>query len=175
MFIAKVEALFEAAAKAWENGNNGVDENGTPVDLKLKGKNLAKQERLCVKFRKDAEKLLKPLRISVDYPGLYPSFNVNGADWYDVRGAVNAALRERIFMGVVATGISYADRQREVQGDYKRLGNLFFDDLRLTLAPDCPEWAVEFISTDAASIQARKGEKYQTSGSGQYVTLGNKL
>lgn len=84
-------------------------------------------------------------------------------------------MRNRIFACVFPTGISYADRTREERGDYKKLAHLFFSDLRLDVASDCPADLREWIETDAATIQAKRGERYQVSTSGQYVTLGYDL
>src|SRR3546814_2687039 len=43
-------------------------------------------------FRSRAEALLTPLGIEVDYPGLYPSFTVNGYSYHSTESAVSAAL-----------------------------------------------------------------------------------
>jgi hypothetical protein len=79
--VQRADALFVRAAKAWERGNNSGDS----------GK-LATCERLCGAYRDDAEQLLKPLGIVVDYPGLYPSFKVRGFDYHDTLSAVSASL-----------------------------------------------------------------------------------
>lgn len=82
---------------------------------------------------------------------------------------------DRIFVGVYPTGISYADRKREKHGDWAKLAHLFFDTLELKIEKDCPAAFAEWIKQDAAKIQARKGEEYETSWSGQTITLGYKL
>jgi hypothetical protein len=79
---------------------------------------------------------------------------------------------DRLFIGVYPTGIVYADRSREKHGDYARCGFLSFDTLALDLKPDCPKVLRAFIEKDAARIQAKRGEPYQVSESGQTVTLG---
>lgn len=84
-------------------------------------------------------------------------------------------MKDRIFAGVYSTGISYADRQREEHGDYKKLAFLSFDTLELKLAYDCPSDLAEEIKKDAGSLQARKGEEYEYSSSGQKILLGYKL
>lgn len=82
---------------------------------------------------------------------------------------------ERLFIGNFPEGLVYADRSREEHGDYKRCAFLGFKDLELDLEPDCPEDLKELILKDAASMQARKGKWYQTSSSGQGITLGYAL
>jgi hypothetical protein len=81
-------------------------------------------------------------------------------------------LSERIFAGVFPEGIVYADRKRERGGDYVRLAFLSFATLGLDIETDCPEELRPQILASAARIQARKGEQFQTSSSGQSVTLG---
>ena len=49
-------------------------------------------ENKCSELRRKAEALLEPLGIQVDYPGLYPSFKVNGFEHYSAISAVSAAL-----------------------------------------------------------------------------------
>lgn len=78
----------------------------------------------------------------------------------------------RIFAAVYPTGIGYADRSKEVHGDYKRLAFLTFRTLALTIEPGCPADIRRDIEASAAAIQARRGEPYQVSTSGQTVTLG---
>ena len=85
------------------------------------------------------------------------------------------ALDERIFVATMATGIGYADRTQEEHGDWKRLGHLFYSDLRAEIAEDCPSELEEEIRAHMAQIQARKGEQYQISTSGQTITLGHAL
>lgn len=77
-----------------------------------------------------------------------------------------------IFCGIFSTGVVWADRTRERDGDYVRLAFLPFDTLELNLAPDCPEGWVAEIKAVAARVQARRGQDYQISTSGQTVRLG---
>jgi len=81
-FIGQVEAKFDAAAKAWERGNNSGDA------LVLRG-----QEARCDRIRHEAEAMLAPLGIKCTYPGLYPAFSVRGYDEHATSAAVLAALR----------------------------------------------------------------------------------
>ena len=79
-----------------------------------------------------------------------------------------------LFACVMPTGISYSDKSREVNGDYKKVAHLFFSDLRLDIsAPRSP--LIKEVMEHAAKIQARRGEQYQVSGAGQTVTLGGGL
>ena len=82
-------------------------------------------------------------------------------------------MDERIFCGVFPAGLSYADRTREEHGDYKRLAFLPFRSLVLDVAKDCPADLRKDIELDAAEVVARRGERFQVSTSGQYVTLGS--
>lgn len=80
----------------------------------------------------------------------------------------------RLFIANLATGIGYADTAREEHGDYKRIAILFYSDLRLEIDdPKSPLLAE--VKAHAAKIQARQGEEYQTSQSGQTIQLGWKL
>lgn len=81
----------------------------------------------------------------------------------------------RLFVGIYPAGFAYADRSRESQGDYKRLGFLDFGTLTLEIEPDCPEDLADAIKKHADGIQARAGETMQVSTSGQTVVLGHDL
>ena len=84
-------------------------------------------------------------------------------------------MNERIFAGVYATGIVYADRQREKCGDYARLAFLSFSTLKLEISPDCPKELIGDVIKDAVAIQDRKGQQFNTSTCGQPITLGYAL
>jgi hypothetical protein len=84
------------------------------------------------------------------------------------------SVDERLFIGVTPTGIVYADRSREVDGDYARCAFLPFDTLALDVSPKCPEELRGPIRADAATIIARRGEKFAISASDQTVVLGSK-
>lgn len=83
-------------------------------------------------------------------------------------------VEERLFIGTFPTGIAYADRSREWDGDYLTLARLPFRTLVL-------EWSGAKVPADmraaieahAKSIQARRGEEYQISTAGQTVLLGD--
>jgi hypothetical protein len=79
---------------------------------------------------------------------------------------------DRLFSGIYPTGIVYADRAREVNGDYARLAYLNFDTLTLQVEHNCPADLRQRIEADAAEIQAMRGEQYRISTSNQTVLLG---
>ena len=79
--------------------------------------------------------------------------------------------KQRIFIGIYPTGILYADRQREVQGDYARLAFLPWS-LVPEFARDCPPELRPEIEAHMATVQARRGEDFEVSGCGQTVLLG---
>jgi hypothetical protein len=80
-------------------------------------------------------------------------------------------MSDRLFAGVYPTGISYADRSQELNGDYKPIAHLFFHNLHLDIDdPKSP--LLDEVKADAAKIQARWGEEYQVSSGGQTITLG---
>ena len=79
---------------------------------------------------------------------------------------------DRLFIGVYPCGLSYADRSREVGGDWLRLAFLSFRTLELKWSADVPVELRAAILSDAATVQARRGQPYQVSTSGQTVMLG---
>lgn len=83
---------------------------------------------------------------------------------------------DRLFIGTFPTGISYADRKRERHGDYMKIAFLPFRTLELEWYPDALEKLPQHVKHDiekhAKRLQARRGESYQVSQSGQTVTLG---
>lgn len=91
---------------------------------------------------------------------------------HDDRPTESVRTEDRLFSGVFPEGIVYADRQREVGGDYKRLAFLSFRTLELEVEKDCPDDLGARIKKAAADLQARKGQPFQVSTSGQHVTLG---
>ena len=82
-----------------------------------------------------------------------------------------AVHQERLFLGVWGTGISYADREQEVDGDYKQVAFLPFSNLRGEWN-DCPDELKPAVEADWAAMLSRKGEKYEITTSGQVVVLG---
>ena len=87
-------------------------------------------------------------------------------------GRAGKSLAERLFSGVYPAGIVYADRAREKHGDYAKCAFLPFRSLVLEVEHDCPKALRALIEADAAKIQARRGQPFQVSSSGQTVILG---
>lgn len=89
-FAKNVVRLFKLAALAWERGNNGVDALGRPVAYADKAANLVIMESECERLQKLAEAKLRPLGITVDYPGLYPRFKFAGREYHELGEALRA-------------------------------------------------------------------------------------
>jgi hypothetical protein len=82
----------------------------------------------------------------------------------------------RLFSGVYPCGIVYADRYVEVAGDYKRLAFLAYDTLALSIEKDCPADLRARIVADAATFQAKRGQRFGIDSSGSNsVVLGSAL
>ncbi len=69
------------------------------------------------------------------------------------------------------TGLVYADKTREdpSTNDYKRLGYLNYATLILELEPDCKADLAEYVRTEAALIQAMRGQLFSIAGNMQVV------
>ena len=81
-------------------------------------------------------------------------------------------IRDRVFCSVGACGIMWADRERLSDGDYSRLAFLPYNTLALEFQVDCPEYLRSRIQATAANVQARRGQHYKVSTTGQTVLLG---
>ena len=81
-------------------------------------------------------------------------------------------MKTRLFAGIYPCGIVYADKGREIGGDYAKLAFLPFGKLVLDVEKNCPAIMREIIEKDSAKIIAKKGKHYQISTSGQTVLLG---
>jgi len=79
--IEMADAKFRLSAKAWEYGNNSGDSQVMTVADK-------RSRRLA----REGEALLSPLGIKCDWPGLYPTFTVNGYSEHSTESAVLVAL-----------------------------------------------------------------------------------
>jgi hypothetical protein len=83
-------------------------------------------------------------------------------------------MSQRLFIGVYSTGLSYADRERERDGDYLKLAFLPYRTLKLEWSRGVrvpPELRKE-IEESAFKMQCRAGEDFKISSSGQTVKLG---
>ena len=78
---------------------------------------------------------------------------------------------QRLFMSIYSTGICYADRHREENGDYRRVAFLGFSDLKLKISdPKSP--LLDEVRRDADAIIARRGQDFEIDACGHTVTLG---
>jgi hypothetical protein len=66
-----------------------------------------------------------------------------------------------LFIGLFPAGVSYANRNVEENGDYKRLAFLPYDTLALEVQKDCPPELRHRIIDDAKTIQARHGKPFR--------------
>lgn len=102
-----------------------------------------------------------------------PSHRIYNARWKQTTRAIaREALDARLFVGVYPCALVYADKGRKVAGDYARLATLIYATLALEFAPDCPAYWRPIIEADAKRVQARRGENFSVSASGQFVRLG---
>jgi len=76
---------------------------------------------------------------------------------------------QRLFVGIQAAGVVYADRQAAEHGDYKRLAFLPYDGMRLEIAADCPPELAEAIRVSAKKYEGQT--EIQTSECGQMTRL----
>lgn len=86
--------------------------------------------------------------------------------------AYTSPALDRLFIGVFAAGLVYADRHREEHGDYKRVAFLPYRSLTLEPAKGANPQLLKQAAEHAATITARRGERFQVSSAGQYVVLG---
>lgn len=84
-------------------------------------------------------------------------------------------MSKRLFIGTFPTGISYADRERERDGDYLRLAFLPFKSLKLEWARGVkvPTDLRAEIELHALDMELKRGQLYKISGAGQTVRLGS--
>lgn len=79
---------------------------------------------------------------------------------------------DNLFIAVHTTGLVYCDKAREQHGDYLAVAYLSYTTLALEWRSDCAPEMRQAIEKHASSMQARRGERFQISTCGQYVTLG---
>lgn len=78
-----------------------------------------------------------------------------------------------LFIGVYPCGLVYADRTRELDGDYLRLAFLPYRTLVLEWdKASCPHHLRTAIESHAASMATQRGRQFNISSCGQTVTLG---
>jgi hypothetical protein len=74
-------------------------------------------------------------------------------------------MSDRIFVGVYPEGLVYADRAREVAGDYARLAFQPYDTLEPDYARDIPSDVRPSLERLIRGVQARRGERFSRSES----------
>lgn len=79
---------------------------------------------------------------------------------------------DRLFIGIYPEGIVYADRKIEEHGDYRQVAFLPYSTLVFQPHKVADKGLVAQAMRHAATIQAKKGERFQVSTTGQYVILG---
>lgn len=69
------------------------------------------------------------------------------------------------------TGLIYADRTRDDPRtqDYKRLAYLNYASLQLDMEPDCKGELADYVKTEAAKIQAMKGQLFSIADNMQVI------
>jgi hypothetical protein len=75
---------------------------------------------------------------------------------------------DRLFIGVFPCGIVYADRQR----NHKTVAFLSYAMLQLEWRAEVDAELKAEIERNAATLQARRGEQFEVSATGQTVKLG---
>lgn len=82
---------------------------------------------------------------------------------------------DRLFVGVWATGLTFCDRTREENGDYKRIAFLPYSTLVLEWSKGRhPADLRAEIEAEAAKVIARRGESFQIDTCGHTVVLGKR-
>lgn len=82
LVASSLEATYHEAARMWERGNNSGD-----------ARTLERCEKECDRLRDGADSVMTLLRIFVDYPGLYPSFRFQDADYHSCESVLRAYHR----------------------------------------------------------------------------------
>jgi hypothetical protein len=167
----------------------------TPTQLLNAYNDLNPQEHVCnspkdsASVREDVERIFQNwLRRYHDHPELALSvvktswsgklttalFKALGIKRPKTKSAMLRALMEMhdiVGQYCFPTGIVYADKTREDSSthDYKRLGYLNYETLILQLEPDCKDGLAEYVTSEAAKIQAMKGQAFSIAGNMQVI------
>ena len=75
---------------------------------------------------------------------------------------------DRLFVGVFPAGLVYADRRR----NYETVAFLSYATLQLHWRAEVDDELKAEIERSAARLQARRGEQFEVSATGQTVMLG---
>ncbi len=92
----------------------------------------------------------------------------------EIKLVTDANPHDNLFIGIFPKGISYCDKNQEQDGDYKKIAFLPYDTLMLRIY-DYKSELIDSIDRDATTIQAKIGQSFSVSTSGQTVTLGGAL
>ena len=76
-----IEWTIESSARAWTRGNNSGDSD-----------TLAREEANCARLRSHVETLMAAIGVAMDWPGLYPTYRLNGRGYYSL-GDLWAAMK----------------------------------------------------------------------------------
>lgn len=155
-------------------------------DRALVGRPLTEDEWRQRMMRDEAERLARIAPRSPTPEQIYDRFHADraaGIHHGEKRGnpvdpfaLERAALarRARLFEGVYPTGIVYADRSQEVDGDYKRIAFLPYSTLKIEWEPDAPAELRDEVEWAARVVIAQRGKDFPISASGQTVRLGKR-
>lgn len=88
-----------------------------------------------------------------------------------LRQMVEDRERARLFIGLHAAAMVFADRHNQKHGDYATLARLPYDTLKLEVRPGCPAFLLKRIRTEAAKYKA--GDTLRVAEN-MTVTLGTK-
>lgn len=69
-----------------------------------------------------------------------------------------------LFAGCYPTGIVYADKRREKNGDYVRVGYISYKTLKLELEPKCPKDLTDRIRAAHAELMRKRGQPFHIAG-----------
>jgi hypothetical protein len=81
-------------------------------------------------------------------------------------------MKERLFVGVYSTGLSFADKGTEENGDYRKVAFMPYRTLTVEFFGACDKDMKKDIQDIAATMEKRRGQFYETSTCGQGVILG---
>lgn len=142
--IHDADSLFRRAALAWERGNNSGDS--------AYKERCDKQSEAC---HDRAEGKLKPLGITVDYPGLYPSFTHGGYCYHTTESAVSAAVSVSVNPPIVT--LDALAQMIQAKTGIPTKANYCEDDMGVRYLPGRDELRVLPLSASGNAILCRAG------------------
>lgn len=81
-------------------------------------------------------------------------------------------MDDRLFVGKYPTGLVFADRHREENGDYRRVGFMPWNTLQLEPRPGAPAALLQEAAAIVETYRGREGQLEMISTTGQKVLLG---